>query len=280
MLITGASSGFGRCMAEGFARAGYLVFAGMRDVDGRNAGVRGELEGLGAPGTIEALELDVTDDAGVERAVAEVIARRGRIDVLINNAGISLAGLAECSSVDQARRVFETNYFGPLRMGRAVLPHMRARRSGLVVYMSSIGGRVALPNAAHYGASKAALEVLAEVQSYELTGLGIDVAILEPGAYATSIFKSMAFADDEARAAEYGALADKAGQGIGIALQMTADGTPDPREVADAVVRIAAMPAGQRPLRTLMGAEAVILEPINAVTEPLSRKMFEMFGFL
>src|SRR5688572_8184090 len=106
VLITGVSSGFGRLMAETFARAGDAVFAGLRDGTGRNAKARGELEALG----VEVLELDVTSDAQVEAAVARVIERRGQIDVLINNAGIGLAAISECSSLEQARRVFETNY--------------------------------------------------------------------------------------------------------------------------------------------------------------------------
>ena len=155
MLSGVGDDDFGRRLAETFARAGASVFAGMRDPGGRNAKVRAELEVLGL--LIEVLALDVTDDAQVDAAVARVIDRHGRIDVLINNAGGGLAALSECSTVEQARQVFETNYFGPVRMCRAVLPHMRKQRSGFIVHMGSIGGSVALPNSAHYGAAKSAL---------------------------------------------------------------------------------------------------------------------------
>jgi NAD(P)-dependent dehydrogenase (short-subunit alcohol dehydrogenase family) len=281
VLITGTSSGFGRRLVETFARAGASVFAGMRDPAGRNAELRAELEALEHSGpAIEVLALDVTDDAQVDAAVARVIDRHGRIDVLINNAGGGLAALSECSTVEQARQVFETNYFGPVRMSRAVLPHMRKQRSGYIVHLGSIGGRVALPNSAHYGAAKAALGTFAEVQRFELASFGIDVSIIEPGVFATSIFHNIAFADDPARAAEYGALADKPAQGIAIVKQMTAGGTPDPQEVADTVLRLAQMPAGQRPLHVPVGQDAAMLEPINAITGPLGEAMFKAFGFL
>jgi NAD(P)-dependent dehydrogenase (short-subunit alcohol dehydrogenase family) len=281
VLITGTSSGFGRQMAETFARAGDTVFAGMRDPAGKNAKVRAELEALEHSGPkIEVLALDVTDDVQVDAAVARVIDRCGRIDVLINNAGTGLAALSECSTIEQARQVFETNYFGPVRMSRAVLPHMRKQRSGLVVHMSSIVGRMATPNSAHYGGSKAALETFGEIQRYELASFGIDVSIVEPGVFATQIFHTIAFADDVARTAEYGALADKPAQGVAIVQQMTAAGTPDPQEVADAVLRLARMPAGQRPLRLTVGKEALMLEPINALSGPLAEAMFKAFGFL
>ena len=276
VLITGVSSGFGRRIAETFARAGDAVFAGLRDGQGRNAETRAQLEALG----IEVLELDVTNDAQVEAAVARVIERRGHVDVLINNAGISLAAISECSSLEQARRVFETNYFGPLRMCRAVLPHMRRRKSGYIVHMSSIGGRVALPNSAHYGASKAALETLGEVQRHELASFGIDVSLIEPGVFATSIFHTISYSDEPARTAEYGAIGEKPAQGVAIAQQMTASGEPDPQQVADVVLSLVRLPAGQRPLHVPVGQDAVMLDSINAITAPLGEAMFKAFGFI
>jgi NAD(P)-dependent dehydrogenase (short-subunit alcohol dehydrogenase family) len=279
VLITGTSSGIGRRMVETFARAGDSVFAGMRDPAGKNAKARAELEALSG-GKIQVVALDVTDDAQVDAAVARVIERHGRVDVLINNAGSGLAALSECSTMEQAKQLFETNYFGPVRMCRAVLPHMRKQRSGFVVHMSSIGGRMATPNSAHYGATKAALEMFGEIQRYELASFGIDVSLIEPGVFSTSIFHSIAFADDVARAAEYGALADKPAQGVAIVQQMTAAGTPDPQEVADEVLRLARLPAGQRPLRVTVGKEALMLEPINALSGPLGEAMFKAFGFL
>jgi NAD(P)-dependent dehydrogenase (short-subunit alcohol dehydrogenase family) len=281
VLITGASSGFGRLMAETFGREGYRVFAGMRGSTGKNAKAREELEALASSGrAIEVVELDVTDDAEVEAAVAGIAQRAGQLDVLINNAGISVAALSECASLEQARRVFETNYFGPFRLCRAVLPHMRRRGSGFVVHVSSIAGRVALPNSALYSASKAALEMFGEIQHYELASLGIDVSIIEPGMYGTGILDKLDHGDDAARLAEYGELAGKIDQAIEIAKQYIADKRPDPQDVADEVLRLAMLPAGERPLRVLMGEDAAMLEPINAVTEPITKAMFKAFGFI
>jgi NAD(P)-dependent dehydrogenase (short-subunit alcohol dehydrogenase family) len=282
VLVTGTNSGIGRRTVETFARAGFRVYAGMREPDGKNAAARAELAALArAEGlALDVVALDVTDDAQVEAAVAGILARTGRIDVLINNAGISLAAPAECSSVEQAKRVFETNYFGPVRLCRAVLPGMRRRRSGLVIHISSIAGRVAMPNCAYYGGTKAALEILGEVQHYELASFGVDVSLVEPGVYGTEILDKMSYGDDRQRLDEYGELANKANVGVAIAKQMIAAKQPDPQDVADVLLRLARQPAGQRPLRTLVGEDAAMLEPINAVTTPLGEAMFKAFGYL
>ena len=282
VLITGTSSGIGRRMVETFARAEHRVFAAMREPEGKNAAARAELEALAAAEglAIEVLALDVTDDAQVEAAVAHVLARAGRIDVLVNNAGISLIGISECSSLAQVQRAFDVNYFGAVRMCRAVLPGMRARRSGFVVHVSSMGGRAALPSTAHYCATKAALEMLGEVQRYELASFGVDVCLVEPGAYGTDIFDKASYQDDRARAAEYGELANKGEQGVAIARQMIAARNLDPQEVADEVLRLARLPMGQRPLRTLVGDDAKTMEPINAAAGPMAEAMFRAFGFI
>ena len=281
VLVTGTSSGIGRLTAESFARAGYRVYAGMREPEGKNAAAKAEIEALARTGLgIEVVALDVTSDAQVEAAVAGILARTERIDVLVNNAGISLVAPSECSSLEQAKLVFETNYWGPVRLCRAVLPTMRRRRTGLVVHLSSIGGRVAVPNAAYYGGSKAALEALGEVQRYELAAFGIDVSIVELGAYDTGILDRLSYADDHARMTEYGELANKAKHVVAAAKQMIASRQPDPQQVADALVRLAEMPAGQKPLRMLVGDDAAMLEPINAVTGPMTEAMFKAFGYI
>jgi len=141
ILITGASTGFGRDAAETLSRAGHAVFASMRDPHGRN---REHAEALRRQG-IEVVELDVGNDASVDHAVSEMLARAGRIDVLINNAGIASAGVTEAFTADQARVVLDTNVVGLLRTTRAVLPAMRRRRDGLIVNIGSILGRVTLP---------------------------------------------------------------------------------------------------------------------------------------
>ena len=142
ILITGTSSGFGRLLAETCARQGYTVYASMRQVTGRNATAREALQALAATAglSLHALELDVTDEVSVERAVQEVITRSGRIDVLINNAGFSYIGLNEACTLADLQQQFDTNFFGVALMNRAVLPHMRRQGRGLLIYMSSAGG--------------------------------------------------------------------------------------------------------------------------------------------
>lgn len=281
VLVTGTNSGFGRLTVESFARAGYRVYAGMREPEGKNAAAKAELEALARTGlALEVVALDVTDDVQVEAAVAGILVKTERIDVLVNNAGISLSAPSECSSLEQAKRVFEVNLWGPVRLCRAVLPSMRRRRTGLIVHLSSIGGRVTLPNAGYYAGSKMALEALGEVQRYELAGFGIDVSLVEPGVYGTDILDKIAYADDHARLAEYGVLAEKPRHGVAAAKQLIANKHPDPQEVADVILRLARLPAGERPLRTLVGEDAAMLEPINAITGPLTEAMFKAFGFI
>ena len=160
IVITGCSTGFGRVTAETLARKKYRVFAGMRAIQGRNAANARDLETLAGRESLSlrAIELDVNDDASVAGAVNAVLQDAGQIDVLVNNAGLSIRGLSEAVTVEQARRIFETNVFAVQRMNRAVLPHMRERGSGLLIHISSQAGRVVIPCFGMYGASKFALE--------------------------------------------------------------------------------------------------------------------------
>ena len=163
ILITGSSTGFGRLFTETLARKGHTVFATMRDPVGRNAKNASEIRGLAEKDSlpIHILEMDVTDDASVERAVDAAIAITGRIDVAINNAGYYLSGLEEAVTTEQAQRLMDTNFIGPVRVNRAVLPHMRRQRGGMLMHISSGAGRVVVPSAGFYCASKFALEALA-----------------------------------------------------------------------------------------------------------------------
>ncbi|MFT3768142.1 MAG: SDR family oxidoreductase [Minicystis sp.] len=275
-LVTGTSTGIGRGVVEALARDGYTVFAGMRDPDGKNRAARDEIAALAAAGLpIAAIALDVTDDASVSAAVAAVREKAGRIDVVVNNAGISVAGLVECSSVEQVRRIFETNYLGVHRVCRAVLPGMRQQGSGVLVFTSSMGGRTVLPNAAHYSATKAALEMMAEGYKQELGPSGIDVVILEPGLVRTRMFDNIALHDDEARAAEYGALAGMARMGVEGAKAM---GGPEPKDLADVLLKLLALPHGQRPLRTTFGQDAAVVGPVNEAAEAAARALRAMYG--
>ncbi len=183
VLITGCSSGIGRATARRFARAGYRVYASMRRPQ---AGAELRAEAAAQGWMLSTPALDVNSDISVEAAVAMMLAETGnRIDVLVNNAGYYCYGPLEETSPDELRAQLETNVVGVLRVTRAVLPVMRARRTGAIVNLSSISGRVVLPIAGPYHASKWALEALAEALRYEVAPFGIRVTVVEPGPFQT-----------------------------------------------------------------------------------------------
>ncbi len=218
VLITGASSGFGRLIAETLARNNYQVFATMRNINGKNAGPAQELRELAKRESLalHVVELDVTDDGSVERAIRTVIDESGRIDVLVNNAGYGLMGVTEAVTLEQARRIMDTNFFGAVRMNRAVLPYMRRQKGGLLIHISSGAGRVVVPSMGFYCASKWAMEALAEEYRYELASLGIDSVIIQPGAYPTAVFNNIERAGDAPREEAYGAVKGIADRVLGM----------------------------------------------------------------
>jgi NAD(P)-dependent dehydrogenase (short-subunit alcohol dehydrogenase family) len=276
VLITGSSTGFGRLFAETLARKGHTVFATMRDPGGRNAKNASEIRTLAEKHSlpIYVLELDVTDDASVERAVDAAIAKAGRIDVAINNAGYFVSGLAEAVTTEQAQRLLDANFFGPVRVNRAVLPHMRRQRSGVLMHISSGAGRVVLPSMGLYCASKFALEALAEAYNYELAAQGIESVIVEPGQYETPIFGNTVTAADEARTNTYGAVKQFPDK-INAALSSTAGNA---QEVADTVLRIIETPAGERQLRYFVSPQNFGVDEINALSKQVQANVLEAFG--
>ncbi len=276
VLITGSSTGFGRLFAQTLARNGHTVFATMRDPGGRNAKNASEIHALAEKDSlpIHVLEMDVTDDASVERAVDAAIAKAGRIDVAINNAGYYLTGLEEAVTTEQARRLMDTNFLGPVRVNRAVLPHMRRQRSGVLIHISSGAGRVILPSAGFYCASKFALEALAEAYSYELAAHGIESVIVEPGQYETPVFGNTVKAADEARTNTYGAVKEIPAK-INAALSSTAGNA---QEVADAVLRIIETPPGEKQLRYFVGPQNFGVDEINALSKQVQTNVLEAFG--
>lgn len=275
VLISGCSTGFGRVTAETLARKKYCVFAGVRDVKGRNAAHAAELEALAKRESLSlhVIELDVNDDASVNCAVERAIRDAGHIDVLVNNAGLSIRGLSEAVTVDQARRIFETNVFAVQRMNRAVLPHMRKRHSGLLIHISSQAGRVVIPGFGMYGASKFALEALVESYHYELAGEGIESISVQPGAYATAIGQNADKSADEARLASYGQ-----GREIPTTLLANLGKRRDPQEVADVVLRLIEMPRGKRPLRTGVGVTGDFVAQLDAFTNRIQGGLLNVFG--
>ncbi|WP_394844167.1 SDR family NAD(P)-dependent oxidoreductase [Pendulispora brunnea] len=278
-LITGASTGFGRLLVQTLARRGHIVFASMRGIAEKNAGAASELAAFAAREgvALQAIEMDVTDDVSVRKGIEHVVADAGRLDVVVNNAGATAFGLLETFSLEQARKAFELNLFGPMRVNRAALPILRARKSGLLVQVTSAGARYVLPFFGPYTAAKFAAEALAETYRYELASEGIDSVIVEPGGYGTSLAKNAIMADDTARVATY----TRAKELLGAAVRgMTAAASTDnPQEVADAITALIEMPHGKRPLRTVVGRLAKsLLEDLNAATDRIQAERLRALG--
>ncbi len=276
VVITGASTGFGRLIAETLARKGYWVFATMREVNGRNEPAAKEVRAMAAREglALEVLEIDVTDEISVERAVDDVIKRCERIDVVVNNAGYGVVDLAESVTPAQAQRQFDTNFFGTLRMNRAVLPSMKRLGKGLLLHISSGAGRIVIPAMGMYCASKFAMEALAEVYRYELAPLGIDSVLIEPGAYPTPIMTKFHEGEDPGRKVAYGDAA-KLPEMVGAVLRKS---RANPQEIADMALQIIETPAGQRQLCYRVGASDLGVSRINALTDEVQAQLLSAFG--
>lgn len=176
-LVTGASSGIGRATVEAFLDEEWRVYATARDTD--------DVADLAERDGCVTARLDVTVDADVEQVVARMVDEEGRIDCLVNNAGFGQFGPVEDLPVDRLHRQFDVNVYGPHRLTRAVLPHMRDRGEGTVVNVSSVAGRVSFPGGGAYCGSKFALEAMSDAVRAEVAAFGVDVVLVEPGPVAT-----------------------------------------------------------------------------------------------
>ena len=274
VLITGASTGFGRDTAETLAHAGHTVFASMRDPKAKNRHHADELHRQG----IKVVELDVSSDASVQQAVAELLAHTATIDVLVNNAGVASAGITEAFTPDQAKVVFNTNVVGLLRTIRAVLPAMRKQRDGLIINIGSILGRVTFPFFGIYGASKFAVEALSDSLRYEVSQLGIDVTLVQPSAYPTPMYASALQPADGARAGAYGAIADIPPAMFRHFMTLFQSASaPDPHDVAEAIRGLINLPKGTRPARTVVGT-SFGSDTVNAQTAPVQANVIDALG--
>ncbi len=274
ILITGASSGFGRDTAETLFRAGHTVYASMRRVRGKNREAAEALRKLG----IKTVELDVSDDASVEAGVEEVLAEAGKIDVLVNNAGIGSAGVTEAFTTEQAKVVFDTNVIGLLRVTRAVLPSMRQERDGLIINIGSVLGRVTFPFLGIYGASKFAVEALTDSLRYELSQLGVEVVEVQPSAYPTNFYTGIQTPADTEVTKSYGEVGQIPDAMFkSFTTSFAGKDAPNPHDVAEAVIRLVGQPKGSRPARTVVGA-AFGSDQANEDVAPVQAKAVEALG--
>jgi NAD(P)-dependent dehydrogenase (short-subunit alcohol dehydrogenase family) len=285
VLVTGTSTGFGRLIALTLAREGYEVHASMRHLERKNASSARRLERIAREEglALSVVDIDVRSDRSAESGVQQVLRHSGRIDVLVNNAGIFYPALLETLTVAQVQKLFDTDVFGQLRMNRAVLPTMRDRGDGLVVQITSGVGRIVFPFQGAYNGAKWAMEAMAQVSRYELSQSGVDVVIVEPGAYPTDLIDNARIyyrdylrdlsREDALRREEYGDLASR------VEGELVEHSEPNPQDVADAVARLVQTPAGQRPLRTLVGEDTEALEEINAVHQRIQDEIMNAAGY-
>jgi NAD(P)-dependent dehydrogenase (short-subunit alcohol dehydrogenase family) len=252
-LITGANSGFGLALAEAAVAEGDVVVATARRPEALADLVAAH------PDQVEAVRLDVTDLAAIDAVVADVTARHGRIDVLVNNAGRTHVGAAEETTDAELRSLFEVHLFGPAALVRAVLPSMRRRRSGAIVQLSSMGGQMSFAGFSAYSATKFALEGLSEALLDEVAPLGIKVLVVEPGAFRTGLM------GNRSASAEIDDYADTVGRTR--AMAEAGDGTqPGDPDKAAAVI-LAALAAENTPLHLPLGNDGVeaVLGHLDAV---------------
>ncbi|MFE7931543.1 oxidoreductase [Streptomyces sp. NPDC057456] len=244
-LVTGASSGFGRAIAEAAVAAGDTVIGTARRIEALDDLVAAH------PDRGEAISLDVTDGERVDAVAADVLARYGRVDVVVNNAGRTQVGAFEETTDQELRDLFELHVFGPARLTRALLPQMRERGSGSVVNISSFGGQLSFAGFSAYSATKAALEQLSEGLADEVAPFGIKVLIVEPGAFRTNLFgKGAAYFSEENPA-----YAEKVGATRRLVRGGDGDQPGDPAKAA-AAIRLA-LDAENTPLRLALGGDAV-----------------------
>jgi NAD(P)-dependent dehydrogenase (short-subunit alcohol dehydrogenase family) len=253
VLVTGTSSGLGFATAAALARRGHHVFAGMRAPETRDDGAPQRLREAGGPG-LEVLPLDVVNDTSVAAAVARITDAVGPLDVVVNNAGIAAAGVTESFTAADAQRIFDINVLGPLRVTRAALPGMRSRGRGLFVNVTSTLGREVLPFLALYEGTKFALEGLWEAWRYELTSVGVDVVLVQPGTFPTTrIVANMLPPSEPERAASYAALQPRMGRFFDdLAAYARDERAPQPALVAEAIANVIGLPPGQRPTRVVV----------------------------
>lgn len=277
ILITGTSSGFGYDAAKYFAEQGHKVYATMRNVNGSNSSKAKDLEDFADQNnlSLKVVELDVVSDESVQNAIKEI----EDVDVLINNAGRGFGGPLEAFSSQQILDQLDLNIVGTARVANAVLPMMRAKKSGLIIQVSSTAGRAAFPGFGVYHASKWGLEGMSEAMRYELAPLGIDVVLVEPGPFDTNFFGAMVNAEDQEVAQAYGHVGEFFAGFEGQVRGLFADenAPTDPMVVIKIFEDLINAPAGERPLRTIAGLDFGF-QALNDATEPIRKAGLEGMG--
>ncbi|MBC6459352.1 SDR family oxidoreductase [Actinomadura sp. HBU206391] len=254
IVITGASSGFGALTARALARVGHTVYAGIRDTGGRNAPRVAEAAGYAAENGVDlrTVELDIASQPSVDAAIAEILAERDRLDVVIHNAGHMVTGPTEAFTPEELGSVYDTNVLGTQRVNRTVLPHLRAQGHGLLVWVGSSSTRGGTPPyLAPYFAAKAALDALAVSYAAELARFGIETSIIVPGAFTsgTNHFANGGHPADQATVEAYETRYPSLMDQVGTRLAELAPPDADVSAVADSIVAVVDAPSRSRPFR-------------------------------
>ncbi len=263
VVITGSSSGFGYLNTLTLARNGYKIWATMRDPNGRNANKKSDLETISYKEnlSIKVVEMDITKDDSVQSTANQIIEEDGKLDVLINNAGVMYVGITEAYSLEQVKEQFDTNFYGAIRTSKAFLPLMRKFNDGLIINISSLAGRLTFPYFGVYCASKFALEAYSETLRYELKPFGVDICIVEPGPFPTGLLYSGPDETDRVVFEEYGETSETPKamlQNFGEFYK--SDDAPNPQLIADDILKLINTSKGNRPLRQVSGIDYGTIE--------------------
>jgi NAD(P)-dependent dehydrogenase (short-subunit alcohol dehydrogenase family) len=251
-IVTGSSTGNGFETSLMLARNGFYTYATMRNLD-KSKTITDIARKDGLP--LEVLQLDVTEDKSVKDAIDTILGKRGRIDVVVNNAGYDVFGAVEDLSVEELKAQFETNFFGAIRVMKAVLPIMRKQRRGTIVNVSSVGGLVGIPLNSAYISSKFALEGLSESMQYELEEFGIKVILIEPGVVKTNFFENSKAAKNTASSnSPYAELAEKVSEAF---KPMLENNSSSPIQVAEVILK--AITSEKVNTRYLVGNDAAAI---------------------
>ncbi|MFD7661181.1 SDR family NAD(P)-dependent oxidoreductase [Streptomyces sp. NPDC059788] len=283
VVVTGASSGFGNLTARALAEAGHIVYAGMRATTDRNASAVAALAQLQQDRgvRIAAVEMDVQEQESVDTAIDRVLREQGRIDVVVHNAGHMVLGPAEAFTVAQLADVYDINVLSTQRVNRAVLPAMRHRRQGLLVWVGSSSTRGGHPPfLAPYFAAKAAMDALAESYAAELVKFGIETTLVVPGAYpsGTNHFAHAGVPADAPRAAAYDAPYGRLRDTMTTALSGIFPPGHEAAEVAEDIVRVIGLPHGERPFRTHVDPSRDGSEVVSVVYDRVRAEFFHRIG--
>jgi NAD(P)-dependent dehydrogenase (short-subunit alcohol dehydrogenase family) len=284
ILISGASSGFGAMTARALADAGHTTYASMRDIDGHSKEAAEDTAKYAREHDVDlrTVEMDVSDQLSVDSAVAEVLGEAGRVDVVVHNAGHMVLGPIEAFTPDQLADIYDTNVISTQRLNRAVLPHLRQQRDGLLVWVGSSSTRGGTPPyLGPYFAAKSGEDALAVTMAAEVSRFGIETTIIVPGSFTTGTnhFAHASHPEDDDIAEAYDKLYPNLMDDVAKRLADLAPDDADPSEVARQIVRVVELPKGQRPFRVHIDPANDGAEEVSAIADQVRERFYHRIGF-